>query len=65
MSKYIVKKKIGVIHCIAECNDCGKVFENYKNAQAVAFIHAQKYGHLVKGDVGLFFEYDGKETNRR
>ena len=44
-----------------ECEDCGKVFTNYKNAQAVAAKHAKTYGHKVVGEVGLSVEYDGRE----
>lgn len=55
-----MKKSIGVVHAIACCDDCGKEFTNYKNAQALAAQHAKKHGHVVKGEVGLAFEYDGK-----
>lgn len=56
----MIKKKIGVIHGIAECKTCGKRWEGYKNAQAVAARHAEKYKHLVRGEVGLGYEYDGR-----
>lgn len=56
-----MKKIIGVVHAVATCEDCGKEFQNYKNAQALAAQHAQKYKHLVEGEVGLFFTYDGRE----
>lgn len=49
------------VHAIAECRDCGKEFQNYHNAQALAAQHARKYGHLVTGEVGLAFKYDGKK----
>jgi|GEM_PF-2920447 len=55
-----MKKTIGVVHAVACCDDCGVEFMNYKNAQALAAQHAKKYGHIVKGEVGLAFEYDGK-----
>ena len=55
-----IKKSIGVVHAVAECEDCGKVFENYKNAQALAAIHAKKYHHKISGEVGIFFVYDGR-----
>ncbi|MCK5604648.1 hypothetical protein KAR91_22355 [Candidatus Pacearchaeota archaeon] len=57
-----MKKKIGVVHAIATCEDCGKEFTNYKNAQALAAQHAKKYGHCVMGEVGIAFQYDGKTT---
>ena len=50
-------KKIGVVHCIAECHDCGKEFTGYKNAQALAARHAKLYSHTVSGEVGIHFEY--------
>jgi len=31
----------------------------YKTAQALAAQHAKTYGHVVKGEVGLAFTYDG------
>jgi len=56
-----MKKKIGVVHCIAKCEDCGKEFSNYPNAQALAAKHAKKYRHKVSGEVGIAFWYDGQE----
>jgi len=58
-----MKKKIGVVHCIAECDTCGKTFQYYKNAQACAAKHAKDHGHIVRGEIGLAFTYDGRETN--
>ncbi len=55
-----LKKRIGVTHVFGECRDCGKRFENYKNGQAVAAKHAKDKGHLVTGDIGLSFRYDGR-----
>jgi hypothetical protein len=57
-----MKKGTWKVHTIAECEDCGQVFDNYKNGQALAAQHAKKYGHVVKGEVGLAFEYDGTKT---
>jgi len=56
-----MKKSIGVTHCLAECRDCGATFSSHKNGQALAAKHAKKYGHRVRGEVGLTFEYDGRE----
>ena len=55
-----MKKSIGVNHCIANCLDCDWSAQNYKNAQAIAAIHAKKYRHKVNGDVGIGFTYDGR-----
>ena len=55
-----MKKRIGVVHCIAECDDCGKSWTNYKNAQACAAIHAKTYKHKVSVEIGIACEYDGR-----
>mgnify|MGYP001609082151 FL=1 len=55
-----MKKKIGLIHGIAQCEDCGKEFSNYRNAQALSAQHAKKYKHVVRGEIALGFVYDGK-----
>ena len=59
-----MKKKIGVVHIFAECHDCGKMFENYKNGQAMAAKHAKNNKHKITGDIGLFFEYNGREEKK-
>ena len=51
----------GVIHGLAECEDCDWKTESYKNAQAIAKIHAMKYGHKVRGDLGIAFSYDERK----
>lgn len=56
-----MKKSIGVVHAIGKCEDCGKEFTGYKNAQALSAQHAKKYKHCVSGEVGLVFKYDGKK----
>ena len=60
-----MKKEIWVIHVLAECQDCGKQFENYKNGQALAAKHAKHYQHLVTGEIGLAFNYNGKEGKQK
>lgn len=52
-------KTVGVIHCIAQCDTCGKQWENYKNAQAIEAKHAKLYGHIVRVDVGIIITYNG------
>jgi hypothetical protein len=56
-----MKKSFGVIHAIAECEDCGWRNEQYKNAQATAAIHAEKHQHKVQVDIGLAGSYDGRK----
>jgi hypothetical protein len=52
-------KSSWVIHVLATCTTCGKEFSNYKNGQALAAKHAKQSGHLVTGEIGLAFRYDG------
>ena len=55
----IESRKYGVVHGIATCKDCGKEFQNHKNAQALASKHASDYGHTVNGEVGYAYTYVG------
>jgi len=48
----------GVVHAVVQCEDCDWHTESYKNAQAIAKIHARKYGHKVSGELGISFYYD-------
>lgn len=50
----------GVIAAYVECLDCDWKTESYKNAQAIAKIHAKKYGHKVRGELTIGFHYDGR-----
>lgn len=56
-----MKYKYGVMHAFVECLDCGWKTESYKNAQAIAKIHAQKHKHRVDGELGIGFSYNGRE----
>ena len=55
-----MKYSYGVINAFVECEDCEWKTESYKNAQAIAKIHAQKHGHRVRGNLGISFTYDGR-----
>lgn len=57
----MIRKTFSVVHCVVECEDCGWTYELYTNAQALAAIHAKKHKHLVRGDLGICFCYDGRE----
>lgn len=48
-----------VVHGLAECQDCGWKTSSYKNAQALAAQHARRYGHQVRGELGIAFSYTG------
>lgn len=56
-----MKKGTWLVHIVATCEDCGKEFQNHKNGQALAAKHAKQHRHLVRGEIGLAFEYDGRE----
>ncbi len=56
-----MEKRIGVVGVCAECHDCGATFENHINGQALAAKHAKHYGHLVTGEVVVYFSYDGRK----
>jgi len=58
----MIKKSIGITAINAQCQDCGKVFQNYKNGQALAAKHAKDKKHLVLGEIVLAFRYDGREV---
>ena len=52
----------GVVHATVKCEDCGWKTESYRNAQAIAKIHAKKYGHKVRGELGIAFDYDFRKV---
>jgi len=55
-----MKYRYGVVHARVKCEDCEWTTESYKNAQAIAKIHAQRYHHKVHGELGISFMYDGR-----
>lgn len=57
----LMKSEYSVVHAIVECQDCGWRTESYKNAQAIAKIHADKHKHRVEGELGIFIMYDGRK----
>ena len=56
-----MKLEYGVVHGLAECQDCGWSTQSYKNAQALAAIHARAHGHRVEGEAGYAYTYDGRD----
>lgn len=56
-----MKYHYGVVSAQVWCDDCDWTTESYKNAQAIAKIHAQKHKHKVHGELGIAFGYDGRE----
>ena len=57
-----MKYKYGVTHAIIECRDCDWRTESYKNAQAIAKIHAKTHKHRVEGELGIGIMYDGRDN---
>jgi len=56
-----MKHTYGVVGASVRCEDCEWKTDSYKNAQAISKIHAEKYGHRVIGELGVFFTYDGRK----
>ena len=49
----IIKTRIRVVHCIAQC-DCGLMNENFRQAARAATMHARQYpGHTVHVERGV------------
>lgn len=57
-----MKRYYNIVHAIVECQDCDWKTISYKNAQAIAKIHAEKHGHKVSGELGIAFGYDGRKA---
>ncbi len=45
-----------------QCQDCD-FHVNASNVQALAKIHAKKYGHKVVGELAVIISYNGREHN--
>jgi len=54
-----MNRRFGLVHALAKCDTCGWTSPTWKNAQALASIHARKNGHVVNGEVAYAFTYDG------
>jgi hypothetical protein len=54
---------IGMRKVNAWCEDCGKKWSGL-NAQAVAAIHARKYGHEVSVEILQYLTYGEKKGGR-
>ena len=57
-----IDKSVFVVLAVFECKDCGRRWDDYKNAQACAAKHAKDYGHEVHGDVGISCIYKGRDN---
>ena len=57
-----MKHTYGVVHANIRCLDCKWGTASYKNAQAIAAIHARKYKHRVEGEITIQIIYDGREV---
>lgn len=52
-------KRVGTVHGMAHCETCGELNGHYRNMQALAAKHAKHYGHIVHGETGIVYMYDG------
>ena len=57
-----MKHYYSVVHAVVHCDDCAWETFSYKNAQAIAKIHAEKHGHKIQGELGIAFGYDGRSA---
>ena len=55
-----MEKRLGVVHVIAECEDCDWKTQNHINGQAIAAKHAKGHKHKVHIEIGLNGYYDGR-----
>ena len=51
---------MGAVHVVAECRDCGKIWDDYKTAIASARRHVASTGHSVHVDRGQVWTYSTK-----
>ena len=59
-----MKYYYGPTHAAVYCEDCDWHTYSYKNALALAKIHAKKHGHIVKGELGIAFGYFGRDEEQ-
>lgn len=45
------------IHALFSC-ECGKDWQDYRNARSLAYAHAKRTGHKVRGEVGTAYHYN-------
>ena len=54
----IKKRKTRIVHQIAYCLDCNKIWEDHTKARKQAYQHAKKTGHRVRGETGTAWHYN-------
>jgi len=60
-----MKKRTWHVASSAECNDCGWISTNDRNAQAVGAKHAKHYNHFVRVETVLVSYYNYPEGTFR
>jgi len=55
-----MRRRSGVVHAMAECEDCGWTTEFYKNALANGAQHARRTGHTVHVEQAIAVTYNPK-----
>jgi hypothetical protein len=53
-------KKFGVVHVLANCDDCDWEAPNHKNGIAISAIHAKTHGHKVHVEIVTDGYFDGR-----
>lgn len=56
-----MKRRSGVVHAQAVCEDCGWETDYYKNALANGAQHAKRTGHTVQVEQAIVVQYNPKE----
>lgn len=42
------------------CHDCGKEWQDHNTARQLAYSHAKRSGHFVRGEIGTAYHYSFK-----
>lgn len=50
----------GVVHGVANCDDCSWESFSYKNILAISANHAKHHKHKVSVEIGYAYEYNGR-----
>ena len=51
-------EKYGVIHQIADCQDCDKFNHDFNKARSWGYAHAKRTGHTVIVETGTAIQYN-------
>lgn len=51
----MTRRRLGVVHAIFDCKDCGKHWSNHLTAKKKARQHHSITGHEITGEEGIAF----------